>query len=158
MPQDVDLPQIVIHMAIHITRGKMKEIEGPLENSYRVAFAIAASGKQKYNTVNTEVEVKYSHGCLGPPEERASEGIGDQERELNPTSLSPPSPVSSPPNIQQMKSNPPSSPFSSISKVKSGHIASTIMQSFFDAEDFAHYKKYQVAVHTCVPEVTESSY
>lgn len=236
LPQDLDLPQVVVRKVTHKTRGKLKEIEGQLDYTSSVAFAIAAGVKRKSNMVNTEVEVEsggqvnrwqpfsstqefspslvaeilvsqlgktgdlsgyipqackghlnflllgceaqsnslssgmdasvtpsYNQGCPGASGERTSQDTGDQARKLKSSSLTP-SLSSSPnvllPSIQDINPSPsPSLPLPSVSSVKPRRIAITIKQSSFDAEEFALYKKYQVAVHNDKPEeVHESSY
>jgi hypothetical protein len=58
LPSDLDLPQVRVAKVTEKTRGKLKWVEGQLEYTSSVAFAIAAAVKRKQKKASTELEVE----------------------------------------------------------------------------------------------------
>lgn len=58
LPEDLDLPQVRVQKVPEKTRGKLKGIEGQLDYTSSVAFAIAAGEKRKKRKASTELEVE----------------------------------------------------------------------------------------------------
>ncbi|KAG0620172.1 hypothetical protein M758_4G195300 [Ceratodon purpureus] len=229
LPKDLDLPQVRVQKVTDKTRGKLKGIEGQLDYTSSVAFAIAAAQKKKIRKASMELEVgagsevnglqplssqmEFSSslvaeilvsqlretdassgyipqacnghlnfltvGCRvesnspssgkdtsvlspttdgnsGAPRKQESQDTGSQGRRFN---SSPPSPSPAPlPNERELIS-PQSCPLPPLPHLKSRHMKIQLKQTSFDPEEFALYKKYQIAVHNDKPEeVKESSY
>lgn len=209
LPSDLDLPQVRVAKVTEKTRGKLKGVEGQLEYTSSVGFAIAAAVKRKQKKASTELEVELGSEVirLEPLSSQqefspslvaeilvsqlretddASSGYSPQacnghlnfltvgcRVESNSPSSGKETPVLSPtaegnsgaPRKQDIGSqgrglNPPlPHPPPPLLHVKSRHLKIQIQQSSFDPEEFALYKKYQIAVHNDKPEeVKESSY
>lgn len=61
LPQDLEFPQISVRKVTETTRGKLKGIEGQLDYTSNIAFAIAAAVKRKRRKTSSEMEVESPH-------------------------------------------------------------------------------------------------